>query len=80
MKNCNMILTEKQQKYHLYHQVKLMNMNICRGRNTTFCSKNSDRTAKFAYYPLRKALEKQAKTIKDKEKKQQIKAIENHEK
>ena len=28
MKNSNMILTEKQQKYQDYHQVKLTNMNI----------------------------------------------------
>ena len=28
MKNYNMILTEKQQKYQHYHQVKLINMNI----------------------------------------------------
>ena len=28
MKNCNMILTEKHQKYQLYHLEKLINMNI----------------------------------------------------
>ena len=28
MKNYNMILTEKQQKYQYYHQVKMINMNI----------------------------------------------------
>ena len=28
MKNCNMILTEKQQKYELDHLEKLINMNI----------------------------------------------------
>ena len=28
MKNYNMILPEKMQKYQLYHQVKLINMNI----------------------------------------------------
>ena len=28
MKNCNAILTEKQQKYQLDHQVKMINMNI----------------------------------------------------
>ena len=28
MKNYNMILTEKQQKYQRYHHVKLINMNI----------------------------------------------------
>ena len=28
MKNYNMILTEKQQKYQIYHHVKWINMNI----------------------------------------------------
>ena len=28
MKNCNTMLTEKQQKYQPNHQVKLRNMNI----------------------------------------------------
>ena len=28
MKNCNMILTEKEQKYQLNHFEKLINMNI----------------------------------------------------
>ena len=28
MKKCNKILTEKEQKYHYYHQVQLINMNI----------------------------------------------------
>ena len=28
MNNCNIILTEKQQKYHLYYLEKLINMNI----------------------------------------------------
>ena len=28
MKNYSMMLIEKQLKYHLYHQVKLINMNI----------------------------------------------------
>ena len=28
MKNCSTILTEKQQKYQNYRQVKLINMNI----------------------------------------------------
>ena len=27
-KKCNMILTEKRQKYQFYNQVKLINMNI----------------------------------------------------
>ena len=28
MKNCNMVLKEKQQKYQLYHKAKFLNMNI----------------------------------------------------
>ena len=28
MKNCYMILTDKQQKYQRYHQVKLVNTNF----------------------------------------------------
>ena len=36
MKNYNMILTEKQQKYQLYRVEKLKNMNILQVRNTTF--------------------------------------------
>ena len=28
IKNCNMMLTEKQQKYQHYHLEKLINMNI----------------------------------------------------
>ena len=28
LKNYNMILTEKQQKYQYYHQIKLIKMNI----------------------------------------------------
>ena len=34
MKIYNMILTEKQQKYQDYHQVKLTNMNILQVKNT----------------------------------------------
>ena len=32
MKNYNMILTEKQQKYQLYHLEKLINMNILQAK------------------------------------------------
>ena len=28
IKNCNMMLTKKLQKYHHYHQLKLLNMNF----------------------------------------------------
>ena len=32
MKNCNMILTEKQQKYQHYYLEKLINMNILQAK------------------------------------------------
>ena len=32
MKNYNLILKEKQQKYQCYYQVKLMNINIFTGK------------------------------------------------
>ena len=35
MKNCHMILTEKQQKYQLCYQVKLINMNILQEKKNT---------------------------------------------
>ena len=50
MKNCNMILTEKHQKYQHYHHVKLINTNILQVENyylsiedikTYFSSRNS---------------------------------------
>ena len=34
MKNFNMILSEKQQKYQLYNLEKLINMNILQGKTT----------------------------------------------
>ena len=32
LKNCNMVLTKKMQKYQHYHQVKLIRMNILRAK------------------------------------------------
>ena len=32
MKKCNIILTEKQQKYQNYHHVKLINMDISQSK------------------------------------------------
>ena len=32
MKNYKVMLTEMQQKYHRYHQVKLINMNILQAK------------------------------------------------
>ena len=72
MKNCDMILTEKQQKYQHYHLEKLMNMNILQVKKYYLPIEE-----RFTYYPLGKALEKQTRTIKDQVKKQ-IKAIQDH--
>ena len=72
MKNCDMILTEKQQKYQHYHLEKLMNMNILQVKKYYLPIEE-----RFTYYPLGKALEKQTSTIKDQVKKQ-IKAIQDH--
>ena len=60
MKNCNMVLTEKQQKYQHYHLKKLINMSILQVKK--YCFLNKDKIveqAKFAYSPLGKAFEKQ---------------------
>ena len=59
MKNCNMILTEKQQKYQHYHLEKLINTNILQVKK--ILPSNQTQTieqAKFAYSPLGKAFEK----------------------
>ena len=73
-KNCNMILTEKQQNYQHCH---LENWSV------KYLTVEEIRTVieqvKFLYYPLGKAFEKQIKAIEYQEEKQ-IKALENHEK
>ena len=61
-----MILTEKQQKYQLCHQVKLINMNILQEKKIlTYDQNRMIEQAKFIYSLLKKALEKQAKVIED---------------
>ena len=60
MKNYNMLLTEKQQKYQHYHQLKLTNMNILQVKKYR---RRMIEQATFTYSPLEKALEKQTKTI-----------------
>ena len=67
IRNCISILTEKQQKYQHYHQVKLINM-IYSWRSEEILPSNQSRIikqAKFKYSPLCKAFEKQTKTIED---------------
>ena len=76
MKNCSMILTEKQQKYQHYHPVKLINTNILWAKK--YCHFDQSRTikrAKYGYYPLGKASEKQTKKFAE-QGKQQVKALE----
>ena len=63
MKNCKIILTEKQQKYQLYHLEKLENLT-----DEDILTSDQRRVieqATFTYSPLKKTLEKQRKTIED---------------
>ena len=64
MKNYNMILIEKMQKYQLYQQTKLISTNIVLPSN----QKTKIEQAKFTYSPLGKAFEKQTKKLNIKEK------------
>ena len=66
MKNCNTILTEKQQKYQHYHLKKLINNQ-----------RQIIKQANFSYFLLGKAFKKQIKTIEDRGEKQ-IKVLEEH--
>ena len=56
MKNDNRILTEKQQKYCHYHHIKLIIMNILHANQSRIIAQ-----AKFAYFPLGKALKRSNK-------------------
>ena len=76
IRNCNMILTENQQKYQQFHLEKLINMNILQVKKYYFLIKDITEQAKFAYSPSGKAFEKHTKTIEDQGEKQ-IKAIGN---
>ena len=78
IKNCNMILTEKPQKYQHYHLENLINANILQVyKYYLLIKKRVIEQAKFAYSPLGKAFGKQTKTIEDQDKKK-IKAVEDH--
>ena len=71
MKNSNMILIEKPLKYWLYHQAKLISMNILLVKK--FYPSNQQKIieqAKFTYSPIGKAFEKQTKKFKDQWQKQ----------
>ena len=64
MKNYNMILTEKQQKYPLYRQVKLINMKILPPNQRKLIKQ-----AKSPYSSVAKSLENKTKIIEDQGKK-----------
>ena len=60
MKNCNMMITEKQQKYQLYDQVKMINMDILQVKRMLPSNQRQIvEQVKFEYSPLGKALDKQ---------------------
>ena len=69
MKKYNMILIEKQLRYQPDHQVKFINMNISLVRLPSNQQQVIEQ-AKFTCSPLRKAFEKQIKTIEDQGQKQ----------
>ena len=66
MKNYNMILTEKQLKYQLYHKYEYLTGEDILPSN----QQQIIEQAKFTYSPLGKAFEKQIKTIEDQGEKQ----------
>ena len=75
MKNFNTTLIERQQKYQLYHLIKyeyLTGEEILPSNKQQIIEQD-----KFEYSPLRKAFEKQTKTIEDRGEKQ-IKAIQDN--
>ena len=45
MKNYNMVLTEKLQKYQSYHQAKSINMNILQVKKCYLLIKTNNRTS-----------------------------------
>ena len=65
MKNYNTTLIEKSAKYQPCRQVELINMIILHVKNIPSDQNKIIGQAKFIYSPLRKAFEKQSKTIKD---------------
>ena len=62
MKNCHIILTEKQQKYQLCHQVKLINMNILQEKKIlTYDQNRMIEQAKFTFKKKIKTFENKGK-------------------
>ena len=71
MRNLNMILTEKQQKYQHYDLEKLMNVNILQMKKHYHLIKRSViEQTKFSHSPLGKVFEKETKMTEEKEEKQ----------
>ena len=66
MKNYNMILTEKQLKYQLYHKYEYLTGEDILPSN----QQQIIEQAKFTYSALGKAFEKQIKTVEDQGEKQ----------
>ena len=56
MKNHNIILTEKQRKYHHYHHVKLININTFTAKISSSNQVQMIEQANFIYFPLVKGL------------------------
>ena len=80
MKNCNILLIEKEQKYQNYYPEKLINMNILPFKEILPSNQRQIiEQAKFAYSPLGKAFEKQTNTIEEQGKNRQ-KQLKNNEK
>ena len=80
MKNCNMILTEKEQKYQNYYPEKLINIYILPFKEILPSNQRQIiEQTKFAYSPLGKAFEKQTNTIEEQGKNRQ-KQLKNNEK
>ena len=72
MKNCNMILKEKQQQYQNYRPEKLINMTILQVK------KKSDIKSYVYSLSIRKSFRKTNKNNWELREKKQIKAIEDH--
>ena len=69
MRNCNMTLIERLQKYQLYHLAKLIRMNILLVKKYCHQQQMIEQTI-FTYTPLGKTFGKQTKTIKYQREKQ----------
>ena len=61
-----MTLTQKQKKYQLYHQIKIINMTILQVKEISLSNeRRMIEQRNFIYSLLEKALEKQTKIMKE---------------